>query len=95
MVINLLVVSAESVAPIPEIKPNVSVKLEALKDVPSTDIVLNILAVFDMAVPEIPIPPPPVKVTFPVAPPKDKTPVLLMVGVCPEDTVKPVPAVRE
>src|SRR5579872_1141568 len=92
MVINLLVVSAERVAPIPETKPNVSVNPEALKEVPSTVMDLHILAEVVMVVPEIPIPLPPVSVTSPVDPSKDTTPLLVMVE---PDTPTPDPAARE
>lgn len=98
IVIVLLVVSGVKVTPVPAERVRVSVLLPAVMVEPPAVMFLNISweepkSEFVMVRPDIDTPVPAVRDKAPVEPPKEVTPVLVIVGVWPPETVRPVPAV--
>ncbi len=83
--------------PLPEVSLRVSLLSVAVIVLPLTLIFLKILwleplSEFDTVKPSIVIPSPPTSSMTPFCPPIDTTPFMEIVGVCPLETVTPVPA---
>ena len=93
-------VSGVNVIPVPDAKVKVSVLLDAAIDVESDLIVLKIfwddpVSLLVIVRPETEMPVPAAKVSAPVLPPSERTPVFDTVGFVPVPTDIPDPAVKD